>query len=48
MFPETDFTLLSKLNRNPESFNPLPESNSAYAGTTMVPLASFSETVRTS
>jgi hypothetical protein len=35
MHPGTDFTLLGKLTRNPESFKPLPESNRAYAGTTI-------------
>jgi hypothetical protein len=34
-FPETDFALLGKLTRNPESFKPLPGSNCAYAGTTI-------------
>jgi hypothetical protein len=29
MFPETDFTLLGKLTRNPESFKSLPENNRA-------------------
>lgn len=29
-FPETDFALLGKLPRNPESFKPLPGSNCAY------------------
>lgn len=34
-FSETEFALLGKLTRNPESFKPIPGSNCAYTGTTI-------------